>query len=73
MRGTPQMRTRGGVSELPGVHLLRVIRHARGGAAHRERGQDRNPLARGDNFVNALSQASPNGGPAAGGIGRYRK
>jgi len=55
MRGTPQMRTRGGVSELPGVHLLRVIRHARGGAAHRERGQDRNPLARGDNFVNALS------------------
>jgi hypothetical protein len=27
----------------------------------------------GDNFVNAVYQASPNGGPLAGGIGRYRK
>jgi hypothetical protein len=39
----------------------------------REPSQDRNPLAGGDNFVNAASRASPNGGPPAGGIGRYGK
>ena len=54
------------------MHLLRVTRHARG-AAHRESGQDGNPLVGGDKFVNAVSRASPNGGPPAGGIGRYGK